>query len=84
MHSRSEGSSGNGIGRHDRTIEPHPFQIILQHVKVDVHPVRDKAKPKVFTQGKEALQDIVVPGKLHWTTIAEVSNHAQSSVNRRF
>ena len=82
MHTRSKSGGGNGIGRHDRTIDPHQIQVIFKGVKIDVHPIGNEAKPKVFTQGKETLQNVMVAGKLNRTTIAKVGNHAQSALDR--
>ena len=62
--------------------DANEIEIVLQSEKFDVRPIGNEAETKVVPQGEEALQHVVVSGKIYRATVAEMSDHAQAVVDR--
>ena len=43
--------------------------------------IGNETKPQVLSKGKISLENVIVPRKLHWATIAEMGDHAQPVVD---
>lgn len=80
VQARTETCSGDGVGGDVGPVKAHEVEVVAEGVEGHVNSVGNKAEDEAVALGEEALENIVVPRKLHGATVAEVRDHGEASV----
>ena len=82
IFSRAQIRRCDPVSNNDCLFQTNKVEVVLQHIERNMRSISDKTKPKLSTQAKSSLSNVVMARHRLWAAIANMSEHRQSVINR--